>query len=334
MDSDSKLPPDDNVSKKNSDDDRNAGESSGKENGKINSFKPSSEMSRRKTNLTVHWQSLGIGAGIAIACIFSVFLIVPSPSWEGVNMINTDSTQVLDEITIREITSTKKPTIASFYNNASPILGDTNAPLTLVEFGDYQCTYCKKFFHETEESILINYIQTGKVKMLFKDFIVVNEDSVNAASAAHCANDQKMFWQYHSTLYNNWDGEGTGWASFERLHKFASSLGLDMNKLMTEDIPPLQYAVEPILPEGFACVAGRPKSMKSWTMLDLIFCIQNGLSFWGHKIVQGDCLGIFNEDGKRRLKDRIIKLGHQKLKFPTIALEAPYLGFGLEESIK
>ena len=230
MDSDSKLPPDDTVSKKISDDDRNAGESSGKENGKINLFKPSSEMSRRKTNLTVHWQSLGIGAGIAIACIFSVFLIAPSLSWEGVNMINTDSTQVSDEITIREITSIKKPTIASFYNNASPILGDTNAPLTLVEFGDYQCTYCKKFFHETEESILINYIQTGKVKMLFKDFIVVNEDSVNAASAAHCANDQQMFWQYHSTLYNNWDGEGTGWASSDQLHKFASTLGLDMNK--------------------------------------------------------------------------------------------------------
>ena len=66
--------------------------------------------------------------------------------------------------------------------------------------------------------------------MLFKDFIVVNEDSVNAASAAHCANDQKMFWQYHSTLYNNWDGEGTGWASSDQLHKFASTLGLDMNK--------------------------------------------------------------------------------------------------------
>ena len=76
----------------------------------------------------------------------------------------------------------------------------------------------------------MNYVETGKVKMLFKDFIVVDEDSVNAASAAHCANDQKMFWQYHSTLYNNWDGEGTGWASSEQLHQFASTLGLDMNK--------------------------------------------------------------------------------------------------------
>jgi len=222
MDSDSKLPQDDNMSKKNSDDDRNAGELSGKENSKINSFKPSPEMSRRKTNLTVHWPSLGIGAGIAIACIFCGVLLV--------NMINTESTEILDEIIINEFTTTKKPTIASFYNNASPILGDTNAPLTLIEFGDYQCTYCKKFFHETEESILINYIQTGKVKMLFKDFIIVDEDSVNAASAAHCANDQKMFWQYHSTLYNNWDGEGTGWASSDQLHKFASTLGLDMNE--------------------------------------------------------------------------------------------------------
>ena len=64
----------------------------------------------------------------------------------------------------------------------------------------------------------------------FLDFIVVGDDSVNAANAAHCANDQKMFWEYHSILYNNWNGEGTGWASFEYLHEFADTLGLDMDK--------------------------------------------------------------------------------------------------------
>ena len=222
MDFDSKLPSEDSVPSFFSNDDRNTGELSTKKNDETNSSKPSHETSRRKANLTIHWPSLGIGAGVAIACIFCGVLLV--------NMINTEPTQILDEITISEITTTKKPTIASFYGNASPILGDINAPLTLVEFGDYQCTFCKKFFHETEESILVNYVETGKVKMLFKDFIVVDEDSVNAASAAHCANDQKMFWQYHSTLYNNWDGEGTGWASSEQLHQFASTLGLDMNK--------------------------------------------------------------------------------------------------------
>ena len=195
----------------------------------------SSKTTKQSSKLTIHWQSLGIGAVIAIACIFFVFLIVPSPSWEGVNTINTDSTQVLDEITIKEITSTKKPTFSSFTDHASPILGDRNAPLTLIEFGDYQCTYCKKFFHETVESILINYVETGKVKMLFKDFIVVDgavggNGSMNAANAAHCANDQGMFWQFHSTLYNNWAGEGTGWISSEQLNKFANTLELDTNE--------------------------------------------------------------------------------------------------------
>ena len=222
MEPDSKLPSEDNVPSFFSNDDKNTGKSPDKKNDEMNLSKPSPETSQRRTNLTVHWPSLGIGAGVAIACIFCGVLLV--------NMIDTEPTQILDEITISEITATEKPTTASFYGNASPILGDINAPLTLVEFGDYQCTFCKKFFDETEKSILMNYVETGKVKVLFKDFIVVNEDSVNAASAAHCANDQKMFWQYHSTLYNNWDGEGTGWASSEQLHQFASTLGLDMNE--------------------------------------------------------------------------------------------------------
>jgi len=222
MEPDSKLPSDDNIPSFFSNDDKNIKKLSHKKNDVTNSFEPTSKKSRETSNRTVHWPSLGIGAGIAIACIFCAVLLV--------NTINTEPTQVLDEIIINEITTTKKPTIASFYDNASPILGDLNAPLTMVEFGDYQCTFCKKFFHETEESIITNYVETGKVKILFKDFIVVNEDSINAATAAHCASDQKMFWQYHSTLYNNWDGEGTGWASSEQLHQFASTLGLDMDK--------------------------------------------------------------------------------------------------------
>lgn len=223
MEPDSKLPSDDNVPSFFSNNDKNIEELSHKKNDITNSFEPTSKKSQGASNRTVHWPSLGIGAGIAIACIFCGVLLV--------NMINTESTQVLDEITINEITTTKKPTIASLYDNASPILGDLNAPLTMVEFGDYQCTFCKKFFSETEESIITNYVKTGKVKILFKDFTVVpGNDSVSAANAAHCANDQEMFWQYHSTLYNNWDGEGTGWASFERLHQFASTLGLDMDE--------------------------------------------------------------------------------------------------------
>ena len=194
---------------------------------KNDSIESSSKTTKQSSKLTIHWPSLGIGAVIAIACIFFGVMMA--------NMVDTESTQILDEITINEIGSIKKPTFSSFTDNASPILGDENAPLTLIEFGDYQCTYCKKFFRETVESILINYVETGKVKMLFKDFIVVDgavggNDSMNAANAAHCANDQGMFWQFHSTLYNNWAGEGTGWISSEQLNKFANTLELDMNE--------------------------------------------------------------------------------------------------------
>ena len=206
---------------KSSSDDNNIEKLSYEKNDDLSSVNTQSKIQEKRSSL-IHWQSLGIGAGIAVACIFCGVLLL--------NMIDINSTDVLDEITIREITSTKKPTIASFYNNASPILGNPNAPLTIIEFGDYQCTFCKKFFDETEKSILINYVETGKVKMLFKDFIVVNEDSINAASAAHCANDQEMFWSYHATLYNNWDGEGIGWPSTKQLREFASALGLDLNE--------------------------------------------------------------------------------------------------------
>ncbi len=169
----------------------------------------------------IHWPSLGIGAGITFACIFCVILIT--------NTINSETTQVLDEITISEVDTTKKITLSSFTDNASPILGNRNAQITLVEFGDYQCTFCSKFFHETEKSIITNYVKTGKVKLLFKDFIVVGDDSFNAANAAHCANDQNVFWQYHAMLYDNWSGEGTGWANLENLYEFANRLGLDMD---------------------------------------------------------------------------------------------------------
>ena len=75
----------------------------------------------------------------------------------------------------------------------SPILGDPNAPITLVEFGDYQCHFCNVHFHNTEHSLLENYISTGKVKMIFKDFTIIGPDSINAAHGAHCADDQGKF---------------------------------------------------------------------------------------------------------------------------------------------
>ena len=178
----------------------------------------------RSTN-RIHLPSLAIGAGIAVACIFCGVLMV--------NMINSETTPVLAETPQKQTEITKIQSLSVFTDNASPILGNPNAPITMVEFGDYQCTFCSKFFHETENPIITNYIKTGKVKVLFKDFIILGQDSINAANAAHCANDQKLFWEYHSMLYNNWAGENTGWADLTHLHEFANTLGLDMDVFST-----------------------------------------------------------------------------------------------------
>ena len=178
----------------------------------------------RSTN-RIHLPSLAIGAGIAVACIFCGVLMV--------NMLNDETMPILDKIPQKQTEIVKKQSLSVFIDNASPALGNPNAPITMVEFGDYQCTFCSKFFHETENSIITNYIKTGKVKILFKDYIILGQDSMNAANAAHCANDQKLFWEYHSMLYNNWAGEDTGWADLTHLHEFANTLGLDMNVFST-----------------------------------------------------------------------------------------------------
>jgi hypothetical protein len=110
---------------------------------------------------------------------------------------------------------------------------------------------------------------------------------------------------------------------------------LDMETILKTEFPPIQFTVRPVMPEGLGLVAGRPKAMKSWTMLDLAYCVQNNLNWMNHEVVQGDVLYLALEDNPRRMKDRITKLGHSKCKkHPTIVTESPYLNYGLEESIR
>ena len=111
--------------------------------------------------------------------------------------------------------------------------------------------------------------------------------------------------------------------------------GINMKELMTKDLAPLKFAVPGILPEGLVIWAGRPKAMKSWTALDLVYAIENGLTWLGHKLEQGNTLYLALEDSERRLKDRVYKLGHAfREQHPTTDVEAPYIGFGLEEDLQ
>ncbi|BDQ30935.1 hypothetical protein NZNM25_12420 [Nitrosopumilus zosterae] len=128
-------------------------------------------------------------------------------------------------------------TVQKLIHNGSPIMGDPNAPITILEWGDYQCTFCYKFHQNTLDIIYEEYIKTGKVKLVFKDFPLNGSDSFLAAEAAYCADDQEKYWEYHDELYNNWGGERTGWITRESLDKFAQTVNLDLdefNKCLNE----------------------------------------------------------------------------------------------------
>ena len=81
------------------------------------------------------------------------------------------------------------------------VLGDPNAPVNIVEYGDYQCPFCARFFLETEEKIRENYIGPGKANMIYKDLAFLGPESLDAALAANCAADQGKFWEYHDKLF-------------------------------------------------------------------------------------------------------------------------------------
>ncbi len=114
--------------------------------------------------------------------------------------------------------------------NGSPILGNPSASITILEWGDYQCTFCYKFHESTLDVIHKEYIETGVVNLVFKDFPLNGPDSILAAEASYCANDQGKYWQYHDEIYTNWAGERTGWISKNSLNTFAEFVELDIEK--------------------------------------------------------------------------------------------------------
>ncbi len=121
-----------------------------------------------------------------------------------------------------------QPTLQVLAENGSPLLGSPNAKITIIEWGDYQCTYCHAFHQNTKDQLIQQYVDSGKANFIFRDFPLNGPDSVLAAEASYCANDQGKYWQYHDELYYNWGGERTGWVNQKSLDQFATNVGLDI----------------------------------------------------------------------------------------------------------
>jgi len=114
-------------------------------------------------------------------------------------------------------------------------MGDPDAPIQMVEYGDYQCPFCERFHTDTEPLLVEYFIKTGEVHFTYRSAgnwvssnVAGNTESQDAALAAYCAADQNQFWGMHDALFaNNQDVENQGAFSSSRLLAIAESISLD-----------------------------------------------------------------------------------------------------------
>lgn len=119
------------------------------------------------------------------------------------------------------------------------VLGDPNAALRLVEYGDYQCPVCQQAQETLVPGLISRYVASGTLSFEFRDFLVIDgnlsrargdgydRESLRAAEGAMCAGDQGQYWAFHESLYRNHTGEGVGDFTESRVKDLAAKLGLD-----------------------------------------------------------------------------------------------------------
>jgi protein-disulfide isomerase len=117
-------------------------------------------------------------------------------------------------------------------------LGDPKAPVTLTEFADLQCPFCRDYTLKTFPTIVAKYVRTGKVKMVFRNYAFISEDSLTAARAAEAAGKQNKLWNFVDVFYNNQGAERSGYVTDSFLTKIANGAGVNAQKMLTDRTDP------------------------------------------------------------------------------------------------
>src|SRR4051812_3510783 len=123
-------------------------------------------------------------------------------------------------------------------------LGKPDAPVTLTEFADLQCPFCRDYTLKQFPSLVAKYVKTGKVKMVFQNYAFIGPDSLSAALAAEAAGKQNKLWHFIDVFYNNQGQENTSYVTDKFLTKIAKGAGVDPQKMLTDrDDPSARQAV-------------------------------------------------------------------------------------------
>jgi protein-disulfide isomerase len=101
------------------------------------------------------------------------------------------------------------------------VLGDPNAPVRLIEYSDFQCPFCHRFWDEVEPTLVDEYVATGKATIEYRNYVFIGAESQRAAEAAACAADQNLFWDFHDMLFHRQGQENAGVYSDSNLKTYA-----------------------------------------------------------------------------------------------------------------
>ena len=161
--------------------------------------------------------------------LFALLLIPGTSVFDSSSSISAFAQKYGGDDSSKEESQMEKMSIGNIDVTMSPpIEGSESAPVTIIEFGDFQCPKCDQWFQNEKPTIKQDYIDTGKANLYFVDFTFLGDDSLTAANASYCAEEQGKYWEFHSHLYNNQGGINQGWASPSNLKMFASDVGLDV----------------------------------------------------------------------------------------------------------
>ena len=178
----------------------------------------------------------GIIAAIAIATFLGGYSLGSLDNSDS-GVSNEELKEILSDIQVapapQPAQAPSQPSAPAIFRvslDDDPVKGDPNAPVTVIEFSDFQCPFCSRFYQQTLSQIEKDYIDTGKVKFVYRDLPLdsIHPNARPAHIAAECADEQGKFWDYHDVLFD----KQSEWSRLpaadlqSTLNQYASDLGL------------------------------------------------------------------------------------------------------------
>ncbi len=208
------------------------------ENPTNNEFQSSNDESKITIKKSTYNNMLkGIVAAIAIAAFVGGYSLGTFDNSDS-GVTTEELKEIISEIEINTVapqptqqpTQPSGPQIFRVSLDDDPVKGNPNAPVTVVEYSDFQCPFCSRFFTQTLPQLEKNYIDTGKIKFVYKDLPLdsLHPNARSAHIAAECADEQGKFWEYHDALFEK-QPQWSNIASSELQNtftEFATDMGL------------------------------------------------------------------------------------------------------------